>query len=245
MPVIRQRCPSAQVGIILNFTPAYPATDSSADQSLTRGEHTRFNLWFLDPIAGRGYPQNAWDSYGNDVTKVEPEDMKIISASLDFLGVNYYSRQVCHDPAGGEGGRVLNERSKVNVSDRDWEIYPQAMYDLLIWLGMGYNFPNIYLTENGASYRDVLSPDGEVHDPKRTDFLYQHLTTLLKVIEAGVPVRGYFCWSLMDNFEWAFGTSSRFGLTFTDFTTQKRILKDSGKWFGKVARANRIVELEK
>ncbi len=113
MPVIRQRCPSAQVGIILNFTPAYPATDSSADQSLTRGEHTRFNLWFLDPIAGRGYPQNAWDSYGNDVTKVEPEDMKIISASLDFLGVNYYSRQVCHDPAGGEGGRVLNERSKV------------------------------------------------------------------------------------------------------------------------------------
>lgn len=242
VPVIRQQCPSAQVGIVLNFTPAYPATDSAADQSLTRLEHARFNLWFLDPIAGHGYPQDAWDSYGNDVPTVEPEDMKIIAAPLDFLGVNYYTRKICHDPRGGEGSRVLNERSKDNVSDRDWEIYPQAMYDLLIWLGLGYTFTNIYLTENGASYRDVVSRDGEVHDPKRTDFLYQHLTTLLKVIEAGVPVRGYFCWSLMDNFEWAFGTSSRFGLAFTDFPTQKRILKDSGKWFGKVTRANRIVE---
>jgi beta-glucosidase len=245
VPVIRQQCSSAQVGIVLNFTPAYPATDSAADQSLTRHEHARFNLWFLDPIAGHGYPQDAWNSYGNDVPKVEPEDMKIIAAPLDFLGVNYYTRKICHDPRGGESSRVLNERSKVNVSDRDWEIYPQAMYDLLIWLGLGYNFKNIYLTENGASYRDVLSPNGEVHDPKRTDFIHQHLTTLLKVIEAGVPVCGYFCWSLMDNFEWAFGTSSRFGLAFTDFKTQKRILKDSGKWFGKVARANRIMEPEK
>ena len=117
---------------MLNFTPAYPATDSAADHCLTHLEHARFNLWFLDPIAGRGYPQDAWDSYSNDVPKVEPEDMKIISASLDFLGVNYYSRHVCHDPMGGEGSRVLNECSKVNLSDRDWEIYPQAMYDLLI-----------------------------------------------------------------------------------------------------------------
>ena len=245
VPLIRQQCPSAQVGIALNFSPAYPATDSAADQALTRCEHARFNLWFLDPIAGRGYPQDAWDGYGSDVPRVEAEDMKIIAAPLDFLGVNYYSRNVCHDPVGGGGSRILNERSQVNVSDRDWEIYPQAMYDLLIWLGLGYNFKNIYLTENGASYRDVVSPDGEVHDPKRSDFLFQHLTTLLKVIEAGVPLHGYFCWSLMDNFEWAFGTSSRFGLAFTDFYSQKRFLKDSGKWFGEVAYANRIVELKK
>jgi beta-glucosidase len=240
VPVIRQHCPGAQVGIVLNFSPTYPATDSAADQVMTRQEHARFNLWFLDPIAGRGYPQDAWDGYGSDAPAIGPEDMKIIAAPLDFLGVNYYSRHICHDPAGGEGSRVLNVRSKVAVSDRDWEIYPQAMYDLLVWLKSGYNFKDFYLTENGASYFDVLSPDGQVHDPKRTDFLTQHLGTLLRSIEAGVPVRGYFCWSLMDNFEWAFGTSSRFGLAYTDFTTQKRILKDSGKWYGEVARTSQL-----
>ena len=135
---------------------------------------------------------------------------------------------------------MLNVRSNVTVSDRDWEIYPQAMYDLLVWLKSGYPFKDFYLTENGASYFDVLSPDGQVHDPKRVDFLNQHLGTLLRSIEAGVPVRGYFCWSLMDNFEWAFGTSSRFGLAYTDFTTQERILKDSGKWYGEVARTNQL-----
>jgi beta-glucosidase len=166
--------------------------------------------------------------------------MEIMAAPTDFLGVNYYSRHICHDPAGGEGSRILNERSKVNVSDRDWEIYPQAMYDLLVWLKSGYPFKDIYLTENGASYRDVVSPDGEVHDPKRIDFIHQHLATLLRATEAGVPLRGYFCWTLLDNFEWAFGTSSRFGLAYTDFTTQKRILKDSGKWYGEVARSNQL-----
>jgi len=240
VPVIRQHCPAAQAGIVLNFSPTYPATDSTADQALTRREHARFNLWFLDPIAGRGYPQDAWDGYGSDVPTVEPGDMDIIAAPLDFLGVNYYSRHICHDTARGEGSRILNERSKVDVSDRDWEIYPQAMYDLLVWLKSGYTFKDFYLTENGASYRDVVSPDGAVHDPKRTDFLQRHLATLLKSIEAGVPVRGYFCWSLMDNFEWAFGTSSRFGLAYTDFATQKRILKDSGKWYGEVARSNQL-----
>jgi beta-glucosidase len=240
VPVIRKRCPDGKVGIVLNFSPAYPAIDSAADQAMTRQAHASFNLWFLDPIAGRGYPQDVWDSYGADVPVVEPGDMEIIAAPLDFLGVNYYSRHICHDPAGGEGSRILNVRSKTNVSDRDWEIYPQAMYDLLVWLKSGYTFKDFYLTENGASYFDVVSADGAVHDPKRVDFLQQHLATLLRSIEAGVPVRGYFCWSLMDNFEWAFGTSSRFGLAFTDFTTQVRILKDSGKWYGEVARTNQL-----
>jgi beta-glucosidase len=243
VPVIRQRCPSAQVGIVLNFTPAYPATDSAADQTLTRQEHARSNLWFLDPIAGRGYPQDAWDGYDKDVPQIASEDMKIIAAPLDFLGVNYYSRKVCHNPEGGTGAQILNVRDVTRLSGRDWEIYPKAMYDLLVWIGLGYNFKNIFITENGASYKDVLTPDGAVHDPSRTAFLNIHLMTLLKVIEAGVPVRGYFCWSLLDNFEWAFGTSSRFGLAYTDFTTQKRIIKDSGKWYGKVARLNQIVEI--
>jgi beta-glucosidase len=240
VPVIRQACTEAQVGIVLNFTPAYPATDSLADQALTRQSHARFNLWFLDPVAGRGYPQDAWDGYGSDVPQVETGDMETIAAPIDFLGVNYYTRSVNHDPVGGEGSRILNTRSEIKLSGRDWEIYPQAMYDLLVTIGSAYHFKDIYLTENGASYHDVLSPDGRIHDNLRVDFLHKHLSTLLRTIEAGVPVRGYFCWSLMDNFEWACGTSSRFGLAYTDFETQKRTLKDSGIWFGKVARANTL-----
>jgi beta-glucosidase len=97
------------------------------------------------------------------------------------------------------------------------------------------------VTENGASYKDELSSDGRVHDPERGDYLRQHLEAVHRAMEAGVPVRGYFCWTLTDHFEWAFGTSSRFGLAYTDFETQERILKDSGYWYGRVARANALV----
>jgi beta-glucosidase len=240
VPAIRQRCPDGEVGIVLNQTPAYPATDSAADQALARREHTRFNLWFLDPIAGRGYPEDAWKDYGADVPQILPGDMQTIATPIDFLGINIYTRSVEHDPSGGEGSRVLNTRSEIHQTGRGWEIYPQAMYDLLVSLRFGYDFKNIYLTENGASYHEMISPDGRIYDELRIDYLFRHLSTLLRAIEAGVPVRGYFCWSLADNFEWAFGTSSRFGLAYTDFTTQKRTLKDSGIWFGKVARSNAL-----
>ena len=240
IPVIRQHCPTAEVGIVLNFTPSYPATDSEADQNLARQAHARFNLWFLDPVAGHGYPLDAWESYGADVPQIQSGDMELIATPMDFLGVNFYTRSVEHDPQSGEGSRTLNTRSETHQTGRGWEIYPQAMYDLLVSIRMGYNFKNIYLTENGASYHDVISPEGRIHDAPRIEYLYKHLSALLRAIEAGVPVRGYFCWSLMDNFEWAFGTSIRFGLAYTNFETQQRTLKDSGVWFGKVARANAL-----
>ena len=242
VPVIRQGCAEARVGIVLNMVPSYPATDSLADQTQARQDHARFNLWFLDPIAGRGYPQDAWTGYGRDVPQILPGDMETIAAPIDYLGINYYNRQVSHNPAGGEGSRVLNKRSETHLTGRDWEVYPQGLYDLLTWLGRGYLFKDIFLTENGASYHDVVQPDGKIHDTLRLDYLHQHLAMLLGAIESGVPVRGYFCWSLMDNFEWAFGTSSRFGLAYTDFQTQQRTLKDSGIWFGKVARANALID---
>jgi beta-glucosidase len=242
VPVIRAGCQDARVGIVLNFTPAYPATDTIVDQALTRREHGRFNLWFLDPIAGHGYPEDIWEGYGDDVPEIEPDDMETIATPIDFLGVNFYTRQVCHNPAGGKGGRYLNVRDGSKVNARDWEIYPQALYDLLVWIGLGNNFKDIYITENGAAFNDLLTDEGKVHDPLRKDYIHKHLTILLRAIEAGVPVRGYFCWSLMDNFEWAYGTSSRFGLAYTDFKTQKRILKDSAEWYGEVAQENALID---
>lgn len=242
VPVIRQHCSEGRVGIVLNFTPAYPATDSEADQALTRREHARFNLWFLDPITGRGYPLDAWQGYGADVPQIEAGDMATIAAPLDFLGVNYYHRMVWHDPSGGEGSLTLNRRREVHQTDMDWEVYPQAFYDLLLGIHFGHAFKNIYVMENGAAYQDVVQPDGTIRDALRIDYLYKHLTALRKAIAAGVPLRGYFCWSLLDNFEWAWGTSRRFGLAYTDFTSQKRTLKASGEWYGQVACRNALLE---
>ncbi|NWG76479.1 MAG: family 1 glycosylhydrolase, partial [Rubrivivax sp.] len=122
-----------------------------------------------------------------------------------------------------------------------WEIFPQGLYDLLLWLHTDYKLPKLIVTENGISLRDVVV-DGRVHDPARIDYHRQHLDMLLKAIQAGVPVRGYFVWTLADNFEWAYGTSSRFGLVYVDFATQERIVKDSGRWFGRVTRANALVD---
>lgn len=240
VPLIRDRCPDGKVGIVLDFSPAYPATDSEEDQRATRIADDQRNRWFIDPIMGRGYPLAGGNSYGPDVPKITPGDMEIISAPLDFLGVNYYSPLVVHDDTSAPGARILHDNN--NVTGRNWEIFPQGMYDLLTWLHAEYGIPNLIVTENGASFHDELSADGRVHDPARQEYLSQHLHALNRAIEAGAPVRGYFCWSLMDNFEWAFGTSSRFGLAYTDFTTQQRIIKDSGYWYGRVTRANALFD---
>jgi beta-glucosidase len=191
---------------------------------------------------GRGYPQDAWDHYGVAVPRIQVGDLETIAAPLDFLGVNNYTRVVCHDPAGGDGRRVLNRRDPANVTARGWEIFPQGLYDLLTWLDRDYALARLFVTENGAAYDDVVSTDGSVHDPLRVAYLRQHLAAVHRASDAGVPVQGYFCWSLMDNFEWACGTSSRFGLAYTDFATQRRIIKDSGHWYGRVARANALVD---
>jgi beta-glucosidase len=242
VPIIRERCPDGEVGIVLNMEPGYPMMDTQADQRAAEWQRARFNLWFLDPLMGRGYPQNVWESYGNNAPKVQPGDMEIIAQPLDYLGLNYYSRRVMHDPAGGEGP-ILHRRDENNVSARGWEVYPPGLYDLLIWLRQDYaQISKILVTENGTARDDVVAGDGQVHDPKRIEFMAQHFAQALRAIEDGVPLAGYFIWTLMDNFEWAFGTSSRFGLAYVDFNTQQRIMKDSGRWFGRVTRANALVE---
>jgi beta-glucosidase len=241
MPVIRERSPGAKASIVLNMEAMFPAMDTEADRRLADLHHAMFNLWFLDPIMGKGYPQNAWDHYGADVPEIQPGDMETIHTTLDYLGLNYYTRRIHHDPAGGEG-QILHRRDDQNVSARDWEIYPRGLYELLTWLHRDYpQIPEFYVTENGMACRDEVV-NGRVHDPERIAFLKQHFDASQQAIEAGVPLKGYFVWSLMDNFEWACGYDSRFGLAYVDFATQERILKDSGYWYGKVAAANTIEE---
>ncbi len=241
VPVIREGCPDAEVGIVLNFEPGYPATRSEADRIATELHDAQFNRWFLDPITGRGYPQAAWEHYGQDVPDILADDLDTIAVPLDYLGINYYTRKICHDPTGSQGHKIINQPNPVNLMARGWEVFPQGLSDLINWLHRDYGFPKLYVTENGATYDDVVW-EGQVHDLTRIDYIKKHVAVFPELIDAGVPLKGYFCWSLLDNFEWATGTRDRFGLVYTDFATQERRLKDSGRWFGRLTRANAVVE---
>jgi beta-glucosidase len=242
VPMIRARHPEANVGIVLNFTPAYPATDSADDGHATIIENDHRNRWFVEPIMGRGYPLEGWEAYGEAVPEINDGDLETISVPVDFLGVNYYTRVVVRADTHKPGRRCLNKRDQNNVTGRDWEIFPQGLYELLTWLHRDYRLGNLVVTENGASYHDVVSASGEVHDEARQRYLHEHVAAVHCAIEDGVPVTGYYCWTLMDNFEWTFGTLSRFGLAYVDFATQRRIIKDSGRWYAQVAQSNALTD---
>ncbi|MFC4455473.1 GH1 family beta-glucosidase [Deinococcus sonorensis] len=213
----------AELGIVLNLQPAYPASSSAADQDAARRSDGTFNRWFLDPLLRGEYPQDIWADYGDDVPQVQPGDLETIREPLDFLGVNYYSRsyhaQDGHRPQDAE------------YTTMGWEIYPQGLSDLLQRLNRDYTVPPLLITENGAGYHDQLEADGQVHDEARVRYLQQHIGAVNDALQAGVPMRGYFAWSLMDNFEWAHGYDKRFGLVYVDYATQERILKDSARWY--------------
>ena len=241
VPVIRDSArKDGQVGICPNLTVSYPATDKAEDEAAAKRDDGVFNRWFLDPLAGRGYPEETWAYYGDDVPEIEPEDMQHIAAPLDFVGVNYYNPpQIANDPRGPipQAKRVPDQRLK-RTADR--EIYPQGLYELLTRLKQEYPFPAYIVTENGAAYPDKVSEDGKVHDPARIDFLNAHFEQAARAIASGVPLKGYFVWSLMDNFEWVEGYTLRYGLTYVDFPTQQRIIKESGHWYRRFIQSHTV-----
>ncbi|EYB68124.1 Beta-glucosidase [Deinococcus phoenicis] len=229
LPEVRRLAPASQAGIVLNLGPQMPASDQPGDRAAARLADGRLNRWFLDPLLCGAYPQDVWDACGADVPEVREGDLALIAAPLDFLGVNYYSRGVL----GAAGGSVP---AGASVTDMGWEIYPQGLTDLLTRLKADYpTLPPVVITENGAAFADQLQ-GGQVHDPARVQYLQTHLEALRQALAAGVDVRGYFAWSLMDNFEWAYGYEKRFGLVYVDYPTQTRILKDSAHWYRQFLR---------
>ena len=227
-----------QIGITLNLGPFHPATEKAEDKIATKRNDGFINRWFLDAVFKGQYPQDLWDWYHQKgwTFPINLEDMQVISSPIDFLGVNYYTRGVIaaepNDPfLGAKNLPGIGERTEM-----DWEIYPTGLYELLIRLQKEYAKP-LYVTENGAAFEDKLK-DGKVNDKKRVEYLKAHFKQAYKAIQEGVDLRGYFIWTLMDNFEWAYGTSKRFGVVYTDYPTQKRIIKDSGYFYKQVIADN-------
>lgn len=234
VPIIRSNSLGAKIGITLSLHPVNPASTSEADVEAARRFDGLRNRWFLDPLYGRGYPEATLQALGDNAPEIEPGDLAHIAAPTDFLGVNYYFPEVVSDaPVTPQSplGTKVEHKVGVERTGFGWEVSPQGMVDLLMRIKKDYAPASIQLTENGSTYDDQLLPDGTVRDVERTHYLARHLAALREAIDAGIPVDGYFAWSLLDNFEWSEGYTRRFGLAYVDYETQARILKDSGRWY--------------
>jgi len=215
----------AQLGIVLNLSPMFPATDSEADRARTQLEDGRLARWYLDPLFKGRYPQDVLDDLGADAPQIEPGDLEIVCQPLDFLGLNYYTRAMV---SAAQPFDV--HTSGLPLTDMDWEIYPEGLTELLLRLHRDYPVPPMFVTENGGAFKD--SPvDGRIHDAARTDYIARHIDAIAAAMRQGVRMGGYMVWSLLDNFEWASGYAKRFGIVHVDFGTQTRTLKDSALWY--------------
>jgi len=233
---IRRAVPQAQVGITLNLAQAYPASDTPEDEAAAWRVDGEGNRWFLEPLFRGAYPQDLLERNELVSPFVQDGDLDAIAAPLDFLGVNNYSRFIVG--AGADGPRVEGN-PEAQHTDMGWEVYPDGLHELLVRVTREYSPPAIYITENGAAFGDIRVHDGRIHDPERTSYLDTHIDAVSRAVADGAPVRGYFVWSLLDNFEWAHGYSKRFGIVYIDYPTLERVPKDSFYWYRDLIRTRR------
>ena len=225
-----------QIGLVVNLEPKYPASETVADLDATMRADAYWNRYYLDPVFLGSYPPELPDIFGPAWPSFPDADLDFIRQSPDFLGINYYSRQVVrHDPNDWPlaAGRVRQPQQ--TYTRLDWEVYPQGLTDILEWVAGRYGSLPLYVTENGAAFYDPPQADnGVIDDPLRQCYLRDHLRAAQTALDHGVNLRGYFAWSLLDNFEWAHGYSPRFGLIHVDYATQQRTIKASGRFYREV-----------
>jgi beta-glucosidase len=240
--------PAARVGTAFNMSACEPATNSDDDKLAAERAHAVLNVWFLDPPLRGRYP-DGFTFLPETAMGIKSGDMEKTRAALDFIGINLYYRTVASAagtiertahpqewlfPVKMDGGREGPR------TDFDWEVWPKALYDMVTRITREYNRPVIEITESGCSYSDGPDASGAIHDSRRVTYHRGYLAALARAMAEGADVRGYHAWSLIDNFEWSEGFSQRFGLAWVDFKTQKRTIKDSGRWYAKVAADNRL-----
>jgi len=244
IPIIRRNSDSGEVGIVLNIVPQVPASDSDVDKAAARQRDGVINRWYLDPLAGRGYPDDVIQHYSLPLDFIQPSDMEAIAVPIDLLGVNYYTRGIVRSSEIPESDNApIAIFPNPVTTEMGWEVYPEGLFDTLVDIHRDYDFPVLYITENGAAFPDHIDADGAVNDPQRVTYIQEHLLATARAIRGGVPVRGYFSWSLLDNFEWAHGYSKRFGLIYVDFQNQRRVLKSSARWYQRVISVNAVVDV--
>ncbi|MFO7655093.1 MAG: GH1 family beta-glucosidase [Candidatus Krumholzibacteriia bacterium] len=246
---IRRDVPAAEVGIVLIHTPAYPATDSEADREAARWFDGFFNRWYLDPVFRGSYPADAVADRiarghleGPEPPFVQNGDLAAIASPLDFLGLNYYSRVIMR---AGPDGRptAVKPAPAPDLTAMGWEVFPEGLFASLRRIHLEYRPARIDITENGAAYDDPPpDDDGSIEDHARIAYVRDHLLAVRRAIAAGVPVRSYFLWSLLDNFEWSHGYEKRFGLFAVDRETRQRTRKASATWYRDVVAANAVVD---
>lgn len=255
VPIIRQHSMGAQVGIAINQNRILPASPSYADFEANRRSEGIWSRWFLDPLYGRHYPADlvedaiaAGSLPADGLTFVQGNDLKAISVPTDFLGLNYYTRMLSRNEEISEAQNLPPTVIPAPVDEEHWtemgwEIYPEGLFEVLSWLYYEYKVPCIYVTESGCSFSDGPDESGRIYDQRRINYLNDHFIAAKKAMDNGIPLAGYFVWSLMDNFEWGLGFSQRFGLVWVDFDTQQRLLKDSALWYQRVIAGNGVESL--
>ena len=238
MEAVRATVPGAEVGITLNLAPVHPAEDTEEDRQAAWRFDGMINRFYLDPVFRGEYPEDIAKILEIVMPEAEPGDMETISSPIDFLGVNYYTRMVIrHDP-----DVMLIEASQVQPAGNEysmmWEIYPPGLHELLTRLETDYQPKRMTITENGICVPDDLDFDGRVRDYRRIRYLRDNFAHVHRAIAEGIPIDGYFVWSLMDNFEWSHGNRMRFGVVHLDYETQQRTVKESGYWYRDVITRN-------
>jgi beta-glucosidase len=228
-----------RVGLVVNLEPKYPASDRPEDREATARADAYMNRQFLDPALLGRYPLELGEVFGEAWPDWPAAEVEALRRPLDFLGVNYYTRAVVrHDPgAWPERASRVRQRRHAHT-ETGWEVYPAGLADCLRWVRERYGKIPLYVTENGAAFYDPPTTEGELSDPLRVDYLSRHLRAVRDAVQGGVDVRGYFAWSLLDNFEWSHGFSKRFGLVHVDYATQQRTPKASARFYADVVRTN-------
>jgi beta-glucosidase len=229
-----------QIGVVVNLEPKYPASDQPEDLAATARADAYMNRQYLDPIFLGSYPGELAEIFGPAWPALSEADMRLIHQPIDFLGINYYFRSVTrNDPTAlpVRASRVRQPRHP--YTETGWEIFAPALTRVLLWVGERYGEIPLYITENGAAMYDPPSPiDGKVEDPLRVHYFREHLRAAHAALMQGVDLRGYYAWSLMDNYEWSLGYSKRFGIVHVDFETQERTPKSSARFYSEVIRTN-------
>lgn len=227
-----------RIGLVVNLEPKYPATDRSEDAEATRRADAYMNRQYLDPVLRGEYPQEVVDGFGEAWPAIPASDFDLLREPFDFLGVNYYTRGITKADESAiveRASRIRNPRAA--YTETGWEVFPQGLTDILVWVRERYGEMPIYITENGAAFYDPPAADeGAIEDPLRVSYYRSHIAAVREAIKQGVDVRGYFAWSLLDNFEWALGYAKRFGIVHVDYQTLQRTPKASARFYSEVIR---------